>query len=142
MVRVAIDDVPSNVEPLEVKTPDVPGWFQVGSPSMRSLLADNWSISGYHGVVTLEGITNAGTIIERVEVMDTPGLFHVRLPNGSYTATFHAAYVFSTVAHGQDFTFIGSSHTAVQVPEQTYVFHISDAEPIVVWMPQMLGSDE
>lgn len=142
VVRVAIDDVPSNVEPLEVKTPDVPGWFQVGSPSMRSLLADNWSISGYHGVVTLEGITNAGTIIERVEVMDTPGLFHVRLPNGSYTATFHAAYVFSTVSHGQDFTFKGSSHTAVQVPEQTYVFHISDAEPIVVWMPQMLGSDE
>lgn len=141
-VRVAIDDVPSNSETIEVKTPDVPGWFQVGSPSMHGLLADNWSISGYHGVVAIEGLTEAGTIVEQVEVMDTPGLMHVRLLNGTYTATFNAAYVLSDVSFGPQFQFVGSTHTAVQVPEQTYMFRITDAEPIVLWMPNMLGSEE
>lgn len=141
-VQAAIDDVVSDHEFIEVKTPNVPGWFQVGNPGMKQALQNNLGIVGYNAYVTIDGVTEAGTAIRQVEYMDTPGLLHLRLPNGTYTATFVAAYVVSQVHYGANFDYAGSSHTPVQVPEQVAEFAITDEEPIVLWLPEMLVSDK
>lgn len=138
-VRVAVDSVLSDVVSIEVKTADVPGWFQIGSPAMEALLRGSFTIRGYSGTVSIAGITLAGEIVAREESMVTPGLFHVRLPDGAYEATFRGAYLVSEVHYGPDNQYLGSSHVPVMVPEQTFVFEISDESPVAMWMPVMLG---
>lgn len=141
-IVVGIDDVRSNVEGIEVKTPATPGVLQVGTPSMAAVLSGNAGISGYYGVVAVQGLTEAGTTVAHEEVMATPGFLQLRLPNGSYTATFHAAYLESTVLFGTGFTYMASTFRAAQVPTQTLEFHITDADPVVVWKPQMLAAPD
>lgn len=138
-VQVAIDHVVSDPEWLVVKTAEIPGWFQIGTPSLKQTLHNNPGIVGYNAHIVIEGVLADGTTVRHVESMDTAGLFHVRLPNGSYTARFSAAYVAGNVQYGQQFEYVGSQHTLVTVPEQSTEFEISDVSPIEVWVPQMLG---
>ena len=137
-VRVGIDFAVSDPESFEVKTPDTPGWFQIGSPAMQALLADNLTISGYTGLIEIVGATESGEIVHLQEVMETPGFYHARLPNGLYTAHFKASYLFSDVRFEAGFTFAGARFVPVQVEEQAVLFRIGDDEPVVVWMPEML----
>lgn len=71
--------------------------------------------------------------------MEPAGLFHTRLPNGMYEANFAAAYVMSDVRFGPNNEYAGAQHTPVTVPKQTLTFAITDDDPIVLWMPAMLG---
>lgn len=138
-VQVAIDHVTSNVEIVEIKTPEVPGWFQIGSPALRSALAGNMGIIGYNARIIIEGTTQQGATVHREAFMETPGLFSVRLPNGQYRARFSAAYVYSHVVYGAGGSYEGSLHVPVQVPTQTFAFRITDEAPAVVWIPDLLG---
>jgi len=137
-VRVAIDQAASDPERFEVKTPDTPGWFQIGSPSMQSTISNNMAISGYTGLIEIEGVTERGEVVRVQEVMETPGLYSLRLPNGLYTATFKASFLFSEVRFESGFTYAGSRFVPVQIEEQAVVFVITDDDPAVVWMPEMI----
>lgn len=132
-VIVAIDHVVSNEKTIEVKTPDVPGWFQIGSPGMAAGLTPEYAIRAYLGYVQIFGMTDQGVPIERTEQMDTPGLYTLRLPNGSYTAHFAADYVISDGL---------TIFVPMEVPAQTLHFRITDEEPIVLWLPEMLARGE
>jgi len=139
LVQVAIDDVVSNVEAFEIKTPEVPGWFQVGSPAdaaALSRLAD--TIRGYTGVIVIDGVTDAGEPVRLETSMITPGLFHTRLPNGQYTAEFSSAYLIADIDYGPGFI-VTSSFNAVVVPRQEIAFRITDISPIFVWRPVLMG---
>lgn len=138
-VRVALGGVLSNSEFIEVKTADVLGWFQIGSPGMEALLRQSFTIRGYSARIAIAGTTRAGERVVRAETMETPGLFHVRLPDGVYEAAFSASYLVSEVRYGPENQYVGSSHVPVVVPEQTFAFEISDDNPVVIWMPMMLG---
>lgn len=137
-MRVAIDHAFSDPEFIEVKTPEIPGWFQIGSPSMHAVLDGNLEIVSYHANVVIEGVTAEGKPVQRDDSMQTPGFYHVRLPNGEYTARFNAAYLHSIVLSTGNL-YVGSYHIPVQVPQQSIRFHITDDDPVVVWMPEMLS---
>jgi len=139
-VYVQIDAVRSDPEFIVVKTPDVPGWFQIGSAGLKAMLTDHLVITGYHALITIEGVTDRGEAVRLTPDMETPGLFHTRLENGTYTATFAAAYLTSQVQFGAQNQYMGSQHTVTQVPEQRLEFVISDEAPVVVWIPEMFAS--
>lgn len=141
-VQVAIDHAASDPEFVEVKTPDVPGWFQIGSPGMHLALRGNLGIIGYNAHIVIEGVTDRGQRVKRDESMETPGLYHIRLPNGEYSVTYSAAYVYNEVWYGRGNEYVGSAHIPVKVPAQFLTFRITDERPITVWMPDMLGLDE
>lgn len=126
-VQVAIDEALSNAESMEVKTPEVPGWFQVGTSAVQEELVVPYLFEGYYGEIVVRGQTDQGEPVELREVLRQPGMFYTRLPNGEYEATFNAAY--RSMAAGRP--------VAVQVPSQTAQFRITDAEPIAVWLPAM-----
>ncbi|OUM97072.1 MAG: hypothetical protein BAA04_05075 [Firmicutes bacterium ZCTH02-B6] len=139
-VQVAIDGVVSNEETLEVKTPEVPGWFQIGSPAHAATLRQLSTVSGYSARIIIAGVTDSGERVHLEETMETPGLFQIRLPNGRYQARFSAAYLQSAVMYGNNFSYLGSSFAPVQVPEQATAFRISDQNPVVVWTPDLMAS--
>lgn len=140
-VQVAIDHVVSDPEFIEVKTADVPGWFQIGSPGLHAALRGNMGIIGYNARIVIDGVTDRGQRLRRDDAMETPGLYHIRLPNGEYTVTYAAAYVYREVWYGPGSQYVGSDHIPVKVPDQTMTFRIDDQHPITVWMPDMLGLD-
>jgi len=70
------------VETFEVKTADVPGWFQIGSPAHAAALRQLSIISGYSARIVIERLTDSGERVYLEETMETPGLFQTRLPNG------------------------------------------------------------
>src|SRR5690606_5412975 len=103
----------------------------------------NMAIIGYNARFVIEGVTERGQRVARDESMETPGLFHTRLPNGEYTVTYSAAYVYhyQDVRYEMGSRYEASGHIPVRVPDQTMTFRITDEHPITVWMPDMLGLD-
>src|SRR5690606_22834178 len=140
-VQVAIDDVGPDLGSIEAKTADVPGWSQIGSPGLHAALRENKGLSGDSARNVIDGVTDRGQRLRRDDAMETPGLYHVRLPNGEYTVTYAAAYVYREVWYGPGSQYVGSAHIPVKVPDQTMTFRIDDQHPITVWMPDMLGLD-